>query len=333
MEKQKIIIGSRGSDLAIWQANHVKDTLEKKLKIDCSIKIIKTSGDVFLEKSLQQSTDKGFFTKEIEEELLAQKIDLAVHSLKDLPTFMPQGLHLSAVSARAAVADLLLVHADALPKDFHKKKDSLPLKAAAVVGATSLRRQSLLHKFLPSAQTKLLRGNVPGRIRKLREKQYDAIILAEAGLQRLQLDIRDLHVFRLNPSLWIPAPAQGILGLQCRSQDKFITQATQSIHCVFSSEAAFIERELLRRFEGGCHSAFGAWAQINQDAQDNKKISLMLGHENQDGLWKSVQVFAADSTACIEKAYTAMQALLQNKTEEKENAASWLWQDFLSQST
>lgn len=321
MEKKKIVIGSRGSDLALWQAHHVQKHLQENLKkenIQVEIKIIKTSGDVFLEKSLQQSVDKGFFTKEIEEELLAKKIDLAVHSLKDLPTAMPNGLHLCAVSERAAVSDLLLIHYEA----FDRSKD-FPLEENSIVGATSLRRQSLLKKFAPHLQAKMLRGNVPSRIRKLKEKQYDAIILAEAGIERLQLDLSGLHVFRLNKELWIPAPAQGVLGLQSRVDDETTNTAIKNFHSQDTFVSATIERELLSRFEGGCHSPFGALAQYVADEKTGEKeIHVLIGHESPQGVWKSAKVFVSEKEetqlkeTAIKTAYEKMKNVLENKEEE-----------------
>lgn len=306
MKKNKIIIGSRGSDLALWQANYVKKKLQE-LQVEAEIKVIKTSGDIFLEKSLQQGLDKGAFTKEIEEELLKKEIDVAVHSLKDLPTEMPTGLQLTAVSEREACADLLLVHPSAT-----EQSNPLPVKENSIIGATSLRRQSLLRKFAPSLKAKMLRGNVPSRIKKLRDGQYQAIILAEAGIKRLKLVLDDLIVYRLNPLLWLPAPAQGVLGLQSRIDDVSANELLQTLHHPDTFTLVNIERQLLRHFEGGCHSAFGAWANYEispPKGLTTKKIRVLLGHENSTGHWQAKEILDKEANI-LEEGFKAVAFIL-----------------------
>ncbi|MEC7005756.1 MAG: hydroxymethylbilane synthase, partial [Bacteroidota bacterium] len=176
---RNIIIGSRGSELALWQANYVKDQL-KSIGLSSTIKIIKTKGDQIQHLSFDKIEGKGFFTKEIENELLSNKIDLAVHSLKDLETNQPEGLCIAAVPTRENPADCLLINS----KGFDRKQD-LNLKDSAVVGTSSARRKNQLLFFREDLQLRDLRGNVPTRVDKLRKGEYDAIVLAKAGLNRL----------------------------------------------------------------------------------------------------------------------------------------------------
>jgi hydroxymethylbilane synthase len=205
-----IRIGTRGSDLALWQANHVKRQLEN---LGCSVSIleIKTQGDAIQHLSFDKLEGKGFFTKEIELALLENTIDLAVHSHKDLETNSPDGLIIACVSEREDPADLLLVAKDAV--DLNQKWE---LKENAVVGTSSARRKSQVLSFRSDVLLNDLRGNVPTRIQKLRDGKYDAILLAKAGVDRLKIDLSEFHVFVLDPTDFVPAPAQGVLALQIR---------------------------------------------------------------------------------------------------------------------
>ncbi len=302
-EERPFIIGSRGSRLARWQAEFVAERLDGPAKI----KIIRTSGDVFLEKSLQKQDTKGFFTKEIEEELLAGSIDLAVHSLKDLPTELPEGLVLGGVSYRASHSDLLLVRPEALAEN------AFPLAPGAKIGATSLRRQSLLRRFAPDLEARLLRGNVPTRIEKLHGGEYDAIIIARAGVERLDLDLSGLHVFELDPETWLPAPAQAVMGVEIRQSD---THTLEAIRPVLDPEAwkgVRIERELLTRFEGGCHAAFGALALKTANGW-----RVLLGRENAEGRWLAARVESGNESEALEEATRKLKRILENGREEEE---------------
>src|SRR5882757_8479256 len=178
MFDRKLIIGTRGSDLALWQANFIKDTLAA-INITAELKIIKTQGDRLLNLSFDKLEGKGFFTKELEEELLAGSIDLAVHSHKDLPTEHPPGLIIAAVSEREDPSELLLVLKDCV--DIRQK---MSVKFGARVGTSSNRRKAQLLAYRPDFDIKELRGNVPTRVDKLRNEKYDAIMLAKAGISR-----------------------------------------------------------------------------------------------------------------------------------------------------
>lgn len=247
----KIRIGSRGSDLALWQANHVKKQLED-LGQDVEIIIIKTQGDRIQHLSFDKLEGKGFFTKEIEDALLANEIDLAVHSHKDLETTPPEKLLIAAVSERENPADILLIRPQAFQDEEHWK-----LKRNALVGTSSARRKALMKHFRPDIELKDLRGNVPTRIQKLRDGEYDAIVLAAAGVQRLELDLSEFKVFTLPLNEFVPAPAQGVLGLQIREDDNELASLLKCLNNTEVSEAISIERGVLNKLDGGCQLPLG----------------------------------------------------------------------------
>jgi hydroxymethylbilane synthase len=257
-------IGSRGSDLALWQSRtvlaalgelSVREQPDATLDWHPQITVIATRGDLDQSPLLVGKMEKGFFTRELELALLDRRIDLVVHSLKDLPTAVPDGLLNRTILPRATAADWLLVR-----PEFHEPREDglLPLKAGTRVGASSLRRGALLGTFAPQAVSVPLRGNVPTRLRRLAEgRNVDAIILAAAGLTRLQLDLSSFVRVELPPDWWIPAPGQGALAAQCRADDAGIdTQLAQlaDAACVLATRW---ERDFLRVIEGGCSTPFG----------------------------------------------------------------------------
>lgn len=250
---RKIVIGSRGSDLALWQANYVKSQLEA-LEYEVEIHIIKTQGDRIQHLSLDKLEGKGFFTKEIEESLLSKEVDLAVHSHKDLPTENPPGLKIAAVSERENASELILVRKECV--DFTKK---FSFKENAVVGTSSARRKSQLLSYRPDAQIKDIRGNVPTRINKLRSGDFDAILIAAAGVKRLGLDLSDLHIEQPDTREFIPAPAQGVLALQIREDDRKMEAVLSRINIVETANQISIERKVLNLLEGGCHLPLGSY--------------------------------------------------------------------------
>ncbi len=252
---KSIIIGSRGSDLALWQANHVRRQLES-LGASVEIKIIKTQGDVIQHLSFDKMEGKGFFTKEIEAALLDKSIDLAVHSHKDLETTSPEGLVVACVSERENPSDLLLIKKSAV--DTSKKWN---LKENAIVGTSSARRKSQLMRFRPDFQIIDLRGNVPTRIEKLRLDTYDAIMLAKAGVDRLEIDLSEFHVEVLDPTEFVPAPAQGVLGLQIRAEDTALFDFLQPLNHSDIQQQIAIERKVLNLLQGGCQLPLGVFCQ------------------------------------------------------------------------
>lgn len=252
--RNPLIIGTRGSELALWQARFVQSLLND-IGLSSELKIIKTQGDRIQHLSFDKLEGKGFFTKEIEESLINGETDLAVHSHKDLPTQQPQGLVIAAVSDREDPSERLLIRKESV--DARKK---FSLKKQARVGTSAARRKAQLLAFRPDVMVEDLRGNVPTRVQKLREGQYDAILMAAAGLERLELDLSDLHVERLDPTEFVPAPAQGVLALQVRSEDHELRRALQALHHPDVQACIALEREVLRLFEGGCHMPVGAYA-------------------------------------------------------------------------
>jgi hydroxymethylbilane synthase len=246
-------IGSRGSDLALWQANHVKRQLED-LGCTVDITIIKTQGDAIQHLSFDKLEGKGFFTKEIEQALLDETIDLAVHSHKDLETNPPAGLSIAAVSEREDPADLLLIARSAVDPD-----ESWSLKSEAIVGTSSARRKSQVVRFRNDVTIKDLRGNVPTRIQKLRDGQYDAILLAKAGVDRLQIDLSEFEVVRLDPTEFVPAPAQGVLALQIRDKDEKTSSIVAKMNHSDVQERIAVERKVLNLLQGGCQLPLGVF--------------------------------------------------------------------------
>ena len=249
----KIRIGSRGSDLALWQAHFVKDQLEK-LGHQVDIQIIITKGDRIQNLSFDKIEGKGFFTKEIEEALLNNEIDLAVHSHKDLETTNPEGLIIGAVSYRENPNDLFLIHERA-----YDASQPFSVKPNAVIGTSAARRKSQLLRLLPNCTIADLRGNVPTRVQKLRDGNYNAIVLAAAGVERLKLDLTGIHTLQFKASDFIPAPAQGVLGLQIREKDTELAAALKAIHHADVAESISVERDVMRLMQGGCQLPLGVF--------------------------------------------------------------------------
>jgi hydroxymethylbilane synthase len=255
-KKTKVVIGSRGSDLALWQANFIKRELERKNRnITVDIKIINTKGDKILDVALSKIGDKSLFTKELEVQLLEKKIDLAVHSLKDLQTLIPDGLKLSAVTKRHAAEDVLIAR---------KKRVTIEnLKDSATVATGSLRRKSQLLHLRPDIITVEIRGNVPTRIEKFLKSNWDAIILARAGVERLKL--KKYISSYINTDEMLPAVGQGALGIEIHKDNSFIDELLQTIHHEDTYNAVLAERSLLKTLEGGCQVPIGAFAEVKSN--------------------------------------------------------------------
>jgi len=257
---RKIIIGSRGSELALWQANHILRKLQKQGLV-AEIKIIKTQGDEIQDLSFDKLEGKGFFTKEIEDAIINKEIDLAVHSHKDLPTTSPPagGLKIAAVSEREDPAELILVRKESVDKSlkFFFKKN-------AIVGTSSTRRKSQLLSFRNDISINDLRGNVPTRIQKLRDKKYDAIMLAAAGVERLKIDLTEFKVVRVDPKEFVPAPAQGVLAMQIREDDFELFQQVNKLNSEKVEDTIGVERKVLNLFDGGCSLPLGVYC-IRED--------------------------------------------------------------------
>ena len=243
-----IVIGTRGSKLALWQAGWVRDQLTARGH-EVEIKVIKTAGDKLPEASLTRTGTKGLFIKEIEEALGAGAIDLAVHSLKDLPTEQPPGLRVAAVPSRADARDVL-ISSGARPL--------AALPSGSRVGTGSLRRQSQLRALRGDLEAVPVRGNVDTRLKKLERGEYDALILAAAGLERLGLSERVTQYFTV--SEMCPAVGQGALAIETRGGDERIVAAVMPLDDPSSRQAVRAERAMLRCLGGGCQAPIAAYA-------------------------------------------------------------------------
>ncbi len=300
---QVIRIGSRGSDLALWQAHHVKRQLEA-LGASVSLTIIKTQGDQIQHLSFDKLEGKGFFTKEIEQALMDNSIDLAVHSHKDLETNPPAGLVIAAVSERENPADVLLIHPRAVDAN-----ESWNLKQGAVVGTSSARRKSQLIGFREDVEIKDIRGNVPTRLQKLIDGDFDAILLAKAGLDRLQLDLGGMHEEILDPEQFIPAPAQGVLALQIRDTDRELFEFMQQLNHVEVQSRIALERAVLNRLQGGCQLPLGAYCP--------EEGRLLVSYAQ---TWDSgTEWFEFEGPHDLEMVDVVLDALLNEEVEEDED--------------
>ena len=278
--KKHVVIGSRGSILALAQANLVKNSLEANYPdFTFEIKEIVTSGDKDLKSNWENSNAslKSFFTKEIEQELLDGQIDIAVHSMKDMPAVSPKGLICGAIPDREDARDVLVTKGDFL----------VTLPKGAKVGTSSLRRAMNLKAVRPDFEIKHLRGNIHTRLNKLETEDYDAIVLAAAGLKRVGLT--DKISEYLNGEVFPPAPAQGVLYIQCRENDEEIKGILKSIHNEDIAKIVEIEREFSKIFDGGCHTPMGCYSQVDED-----KIKF-IGAYSHDG--KQIRVVIEDDLA------------------------------------
>jgi hydroxymethylbilane synthase len=253
-------LGTRGSDLARAQAQTIATSLTAA-GLPTELAIIRTSGDLAPAASFASIGPQGVFVREIEQALLDGNVDLAVHSFKDLPTRSPAELVIAAVPVRVDAADVLVVNAGSHTKD---RDALLPLSPGARVGTASARRRVWLKHFRPDLEAEPLRGNVPTRIKRLKNGDYDAILLAAAGIERLRgtavLDapLAGLKVLRLDPRRFVPAPAQGALAVQCRRDRADVVAALARLDDGLSRLTVEAERDVLARAEGGCEIAFGA---------------------------------------------------------------------------
>ncbi len=256
--KDRIVIGTRGSKLALWQAEWVKSELQRRNPgLEIILNKIKTTGDKILDVPLAKVGGKGLFVKEIEESLLSGEADLAVHSMKDVPTDFPEGLHLAVICEREDPRDAFL--SQMRDGKFRTRRfEDLP--KGATVGTSSLRRSCQLLNIRPDLKILQLRGNLDTRIRKLDEGQFDAIILAAAGVKRLGWKDRITEV--INPEVSLPAIGQGAVGIECRIDDKFINGLIAPLNHYETEVCVRAERSCLRRLEGGCQVPIAAHARL-----------------------------------------------------------------------
>ncbi|OOP96163.1 hydroxymethylbilane synthase [Helicobacter pylori] len=286
-----LVIGSRGSELALWQANHIKERLKKECFIESEIQIVKTKGDKILDTPLNKIGGKGLFTKELEELLLKGAIDLAVHSLKDVPVVFEKGLDLACITKRADVRDTFLSV---------KFPDLMSLPKGAKVGTTSLRRSMQIKLKRQDLDTESLRGNVQTRLKKLECGEFDAIILAEAGLCRLNVQgAKYRKAFSVKEM--IPSMGQGALGVEMLKNHKhFIT--LQKLNDEESAFCCRLEREFIKGLNGGCQIPIGVHANL---MGDRVKIQAVLGLPN------GKEVITKEKQGDKTKAFDLVQELLE----------------------
>ncbi|MDO7808239.1 hydroxymethylbilane synthase [Helicobacter pylori] len=287
----KLVIGSRGSELALWQANHIKERLKKECSMESEIQIVKTKGDKILDTPLNKIGGKGLFTKELEELLLKGEIDLAVHSLKDVPVVFEKGLDLACITKRADVRDTFLSV---------KFPDLMSLPKGAKVGTTSLRRSMQIKLKRQDLDTESLRGNVQTRLKKLECGEFDAIILAEAGLCRLNIQgAKYRKAFSVKEM--IPSMGQGALGVEMLKNHKhFIT--LQKLNDEESAFCCRLEREFIKGLNGGCQIPIGVHASL---MGDKVKIQAVLGLPN------GKEVITKEKRGDKIKAFDLVQELLE----------------------
>lgn len=251
------VVGSRKSQLALTQTNWVMDRLrEADSEVEFELEKIVTKGDRILDVTLSKVGGKGLFVKEIEQALLSKEIDMAIHSLKDLPSVMTEGTILGAVPVREDVRDVLLSRDGSTLEE---------LPSGAVVGTSSLRRQAQILAARPDLRVESIRGNVDTRIQKMKDGSFDAIILAAAGLKRLGMQDQIVEYVATNTML--PAVGQGALAIQIRENEPELLALLQKIHCEKTYLAVEAERAFLHTIEGGCHLPIAAYAQVLEDGQ------------------------------------------------------------------
>jgi hydroxymethylbilane synthase len=285
---EKLIIATRESRLAMWQSEHIKALLEEQNPgLTVELKPMKSMGDKILDAPLAKIGGKGLFLKELEEAMYRGEAHMAVHSLKDVPTQMPEGLVLAAITEREDVRDAMM-------SDKYRDIDDLP--QGAVVGTSSLRREMQLKSLRPDLNIKWLRGNVNTRIRKLKEGQYDAIILAAAGINRLGLENEVEHVYPILPDQMLPAMGQAALGIQC-IDDPEVVNIVKGLDDEYSRIETTIERDFVDTLEGGCQVPIG----VNAFVMDNDEIIIkaILGLPNGMEIMKDTRIVAQEAYETI----------------------------------
>ena len=254
-DRSTIVIGTRGSELALWQTKWVQQELAKRHpSIKIEVQIIKTQGDKILDSPLSKIGDKGLFTKELDRALLDHRIDLAVHSLKDIPTHVEEGLTIAAFCEREDVRDVFISH----PKKKHARLADVPIHGTIATG--SLRRRCQLLRIRPDLTIAEIRGNLGTRIEKLNASSWDGMILAKAGLTRLGHS--ELIAEILSPTSFLPAVGQGALAIETRGKDDLVSQLVQPLDHISTRQSTLGERALLRRLEGGCQIPIGTYGRI-----------------------------------------------------------------------
>lgn len=268
----KIVVGTRGSKLALIQTNWVVEELKKaNPEIEFEVKVIKTKGDLITHLPLHKIGDKGLFTKEIEQQLLDKEIDLAIHSMKDMPSTLPEGLKFANVPKREDPRDVLVL------KEGYTNLDDLP--KGAKIGTGSKRRTYQLLKYRPDLEIVPIRGNIDTRIRKIEDENLHGVVLAAAGLIRANL--KERISYYLPPNIMVPAPAQGALAIEIREHDSSIEEIVSHIKDEITETQVAAERGFLSGVNGSCHVPMGAYCEIKDD---NITLTGLYGDEDGDKL-------------------------------------------------
>jgi len=300
MKRNNISIGTRGSRLALLQAEWVRSELTRRYPyLEIELTKIKTKGDKILDVPLAKVGGKGLFVKEIEEAILRGEVDMAVHSIKDLPADLPKGLHIAAICEREDPRDALLIRRNLeLKTDNPLQTDSIflthhsllhDLPEGARVGTSSLRRMCQLLHLRPDLKISQSRGNIDTRVRKLDEGLFDAIVVAVAGLKRLGWAERITEI--LKPEVSLPAIGQGAIGIECRTDDEFTNSLVSALNHRKTSLCVRAERAFLKKLEGGCQVPIAAYARIVSHESEKDKLLSLITHRLSliiDGLVGSV---------------------------------------------
>lgn len=298
---RKIIVGSRQSKLALTQTNWVIEQLKKlDLPYEYEVKKIVTKGDQILDVMLSKVGGKGLFVKEIQQAMLNKEIDVAVHSMKDVPSQLPEPFTLGAVPKRVDARDALITNG-------HVKLADLP--KGAIVGTSSLRRSSQILAHRPDLSIQWIRGNIDTRLRKLEEESFDAIILAAAGLERMGWS-KDVVTEYIDEEICLPAVGQGALGIECRADDEEVITLLRHLNDEATERAVAAERAFLHRIEGGCQIPIGAYATIT--ASGDIELTALVGSPNGETILKE-KLTGADP---IELGVTIAEKLLDAGAEK-----------------
>ncbi len=297
-------VGTRGSDLALWQSRHVAQLLLGATGVETELVVIRTSGDAQASQPLWQLPGSGFFTKELQTALLSGEVDLVVHSLKDLPTDEPDGLAVGAVLSRDDPRELLVARPGVAGPG------GLDLRPGAVLGTSSLRRAGQALAAQPDLVIRPLRGNVPTRVRRLREGAFDAILLAAAGVDRLGLDLDGLDVRRCEIEEMLPAPAQGALAVEIRAADDEVLKAVRPLNQPGVEEATACERAVLKGLGGGCHLPLGTFAERRGERMELRAVLAQLDPAISSATVRRAHVFGRDGEGAAREALAALDGVL-----------------------
>ena len=292
-DREKLVIGTRGSKLALWQANYIKDLLVEVTGLPVEIKTIKTTGDKILDVPLAKVGGKGLFTKELEVELIAGDVDLCVHSMKDVPTDLPPGLVIAGIPAREDARDIMISHSGL---------GFTELPQGARVGTSSLRRIAHVRSLRPDIEIVDVRGNLDTRMRKAEDGELDAVILAAAGIRRLGW--KDRITTYLSTDIMISAVGQGAVGVEIREDDAYMQEVCARITDPATMVCITAERVVMNRLEGGCQVPIGAYCRYEEDGS-TLRIDAMVGSVDGSEILRVTQTGSDDDPVALGESVVA----------------------------